>query len=212
MIDKYEHQFFIQPPEEIVAYLRHAHELGFLGTPEPSAHLAVAARFNRALPHTVHRCLDLGSGAGVPGLLLALARPDTTWVLLDSHTRRMAFVERYCEQFGVQQRVTAVCTRAEIAARDCAFRGQFDAVTARGFGVPAVTAECAAGFLKDEGLLLVSDPEETPLRWVNESLAQLGMRYEQSAEPYLASLRQSFSCPDRFPRRQGIPKKRPLFT
>jgi 16S rRNA (guanine527-N7)-methyltransferase len=90
-------------------------------------------------------------------------------------------------------------------------------VTARSFGRPAVTAECAAPLLKTGGWLLVSEPPsdertEAP-RWPPEPLLQLGLVPEEQAreEFEYQVLRQREACPDRFPRRIGVPAKRPLF-
>jgi 16S rRNA (guanine527-N7)-methyltransferase len=91
-------------------------------------------------------------------------------------------------------------------------------VVVRSFGPPAVTAECGAPFLRVGGLLVVSEPpaEEGKAleeRWPADGLAPLGLEpAERWTEPftYHAS-RQVTPCPDRYPRRVGIPTKRPLF-
>jgi 16S rRNA (guanine527-N7)-methyltransferase len=103
------------------------------------------------------------------------------------------------------------------------FRGRYDLVVARGFGPPAVTAECAAPFLELGGRLVVSDPPDEPpdrgegggsRRWPTAPLAALGLAPERSfAQPYhYQALRQVAPCPDRYPRRTGVPRKRPLFA
>ena len=91
-----------------------------------------------------------------------------------------------------------------------------DLVTARGFGPPAVTAECAAPFLVLGGQLLVSEPPESDpdSRWPAAGLALLGMNLDQVTSPtpaHYAVIDQGERCPDRYPRRVGIPVKRPLF-
>ena len=111
------------------------HALGFAAGPVGAA--GVAPR----------RVLDLGSGGGVPGLVLAPAWPDTEVVLMDAVARRAAFLESAVATLGLGVRVRVVRARAEAAGRDAALRGHFDVVVARGFGPPAVTAECAAPFL-----------------------------------------------------------------
>jgi len=120
--------------------------------------------------------------------------------------------------------VTVVRARAEVAARS-EMRGSFDLVVARAFGSPPVTAECAAGFLRVGGLLVVSEPPPQsptgrdqvsgePVRWPVGPLAELGLlpvgawrdRYGYQV------LLQQQQCPDRFPRREGIPRKRPIYS
>ncbi len=57
-------------------------------------------------------CLDVGTGAGLPGLVLALAKPDTEWVLLDSNRKKIRFVIQVIMELGIKN-VTAVCSRVE---------------------------------------------------------------------------------------------------
>lgn len=161
------------------------------------------------------RCLDLGSGAGLPGLPLALRWPATSWALLESGGRRCAALREAVAALALGARVVVVEARAEEAGRDPDLRATFDLVTARAFGAPAVTAECGAPFLRAGGRLAVSEPPApAPARWPSTGLAQLGLA---AAAPvaigtvHLQVLEQRRPCPDRFPRRTGVPAKRPLF-
>ncbi|MBW3627023.1 MAG: hypothetical protein KY412_05385, partial [Actinobacteria bacterium] len=85
------------------------------------------------------------------------------------------------------------------------------------FGRPAVTAECAAPLLAGGGLLLVSEPPEGAAeegeRWPAAGLDGLGLvlRTFTAGPPRIAVLQQTGACPERFPRRVGIPAKRPLW-
>jgi 16S rRNA (guanine527-N7)-methyltransferase len=178
------------------------------------------------------RVLDLGSGGGVPGLVLAYAWPDADLVLMDASARRTAFLESAVDTLALAARVRVVRARAESAGRDAALRGRFDVVVARGFGPPAVTAECAAPFLQAGGRLLVSDPPadskygtedpdaigaelagESPDRWPAAGLDLVGLAVERAwtAPFHYRSVVLTRPCPDRFPRRDGVPAKRPLF-
>jgi hypothetical protein len=104
------------------------------------------------------RALDLGSGGGLPGLVLVSAWPTTDWCLLDANQRRTEFLQEAVDELGLAGRVTVRRGRAEDLAHDPSLRGTFDLVVARSFGKPAVTAECAAGFLAVGGSLVVSEP------------------------------------------------------
>lgn len=161
-------------------------------------------------------CLDLGSGAGLPGLPLALAWPRSRWTLVDAGERRVAFLAEAVKALELEDRVHVVVGRAEVLGRDERFRGRFDLVVARGFAPPAVTAECAAGFLVVGGQAVVSEPPGgRPDRWPADGLAMLGMEPADPVDAGGASyqvLRQCSACPERYPRRTGIPAKRPLFT
>jgi 16S rRNA (guanine527-N7)-methyltransferase len=173
-----------------------------------------ARAFVRALP-AASRFLDLGSGGGLPGLVILADRADVTGVLLDATQRRCDFLEAACARLGVLDRVTVVWARAEDAARDPRWRGSFDAVTARSFGPPAVTAECAVGFLRSGGSVWVSEPPQPdPTRWPAEGLGRLGMVVEpvpEASPAHLVRLRVVNAVDDRWPRRVGIPRKRPLW-
>ncbi len=155
---------------------------------------------------------DLGSGGGLPGLVLALRWPSTQWHLIDSAQRRAALLEAAVADLGLGERVTVWRERAEVVARGT-LRGACDLVVARSFGPPAVTAECGAPLLLPGGLLVVSEPPvEDPARWPLAGLALLGLADEGvSGTPRVRRLRQTASCPERYPRRPGIPAKRPLW-
>lgn len=159
--------------------------------------------------------LDLGSGGGLPGLVLAEVLPSLSITLLEGRATRAELLLRSVEELGLIGRVSVLSSRAEIAGREPQWRGRFDAVVARGFAVPAVTAECAAPLLRDGGILCVSEPPVPPLfeRWPVAGLAELGLQpaFAVRAANSFVVLRQVAACPPRYPRRVGVPAKRPLF-
>jgi len=156
--------------------------------------------------------VDLGSGAGVPGLVLAVLWPSSRWTLLDGSTGRAEWLREAVDLLGLSARVRVAAERAEVAGRG-SLRGTATVVTARSFAEPAVTAECAAPLLRVGGLLLVAEPPEAAPRWPEAQLAQLGLRpgVRISAPHAIQMLHQDGPCPDRFPRRTGVPGKRPLY-
>jgi 16S rRNA (guanine527-N7)-methyltransferase len=160
-------------------------------------------------------CVDLGSGGGVPGLVLAGYWPASNWTLIESRRRRSAFLTEAVSRLGLDHRVEVVGERAEIVGRDPAHRGRYALVVARGFGPPGVTAECAAPLLLAGGILVVSEPPASDgSRWTVAGLAQLGMaphRLLQDPAGSFQAMRQRTPCPGTFPRRVGVPSKRPLF-
>jgi 16S rRNA (guanine527-N7)-methyltransferase len=103
--------------------------------------------------------------------------------------------------------------RAEDAGRAGHLRASFDLVVARSFGPPAVTAECGAPFLRLGGQLIVAEPPEGQPRWPAAGLAELGLvaRRRVSEHSTFQILELVAVCPDRYPRRVGVPAKRPLF-
>jgi 16S rRNA (guanine527-N7)-methyltransferase len=198
------------------AILEEARALGFLG-PDPVERHVRHARTLAGRIDAPGSFLDLGSGAGVPGLVLAEVWPTARATLLDASTRRTAFCEQAVARLGLADRVTVVRERAEVAGRDPALRNGFDAVVARSFSRPAVTAECAAPFLRLGGWLLVSEPPDaasSEVRWPGEALAELGLgRAAPVSGDQVSSVaaQKVAPTPENIPRRTGIPAKRPLW-
>ena len=149
----------------------------------------------------------------MPGLVLAQALVGTHWTLLDSNRRRCAFLRDAVIRLRLEGRVVVAETRAEEAGRSTAFRGKFAGITARGFGPPSVTAECGAPLLALGGTLIVSEPPDGAARWPVEGLAVLGLAPAGmvAAGARFAVLRKTAPTPERYPRKSGIPSKRPLF-
>ena len=188
--------------------LDEARARGFLGPGPVDAHVAHAAPLVPVLP-SGGPIVDLGAGGGVPGLVLALARPDTRWVLVEAQRRRADWLTEAVCALALGGRAEVRNERAEVTGRG-PLRGQAVAVVARGFGGPGVTAECAAPLLGAGATCWVSEPPGAPPRWPDAGLAELGLRVGGRVEGWVG-LRAVSPCPDRYPRRVGIPGKRPLF-
>jgi 16S rRNA (guanine527-N7)-methyltransferase len=215
-----------EPDTPLERVLSEAQRRHLVGPGELRSHVEHALGFLRALSSVADqggfmldgaRVLDLGSGGGLPGLVLASARPDFEVVLLDANLRRTAFLGEAVAELDLGPRVNVVRARAEVSGRDPSMRGGFDLLVARGFGRPAVTAECGAPFLRVGGRMVVSEPPagggQAGSRWPALKLAELGLEplhihREDFSYQVLAQVR---PCPDACPRRQGMPSKRPLF-
>ena len=147
----------------------------------------------------------------MPGLILAIERPDLELVLVDATAKRCRFLEEAVAR--LQLTASVIEGRAEVIGHG-ALRGTADAVVARSFGPPSVTAECAAPLLRPGGLLVVSEPPASGEdRWPVAPLSKLGLRplLRTTTSPVIQVLTLAASCPDEFPRRDGVPAKRPLF-
>jgi 16S rRNA (guanine527-N7)-methyltransferase len=210
--------------EALLEEMERSRELGFLGPGRVRDHVEHAEGFAvvaDAAQATTGAILDLGSGGGIPGLVLAERWRERSVVLLDASERRTTFLSEVVSRLGWQDRIQVIRARAEDAGRDPTLRGAHAIVVARGFGPPPVTAECAAPFLGVGGVLIVSEPPDSggPLepssnsRWPAPGLGILGMRPGNGWDQpfHYRAIHQEIRCPDRFPRRDGLPKKRPLF-
>jgi 16S rRNA (guanine527-N7)-methyltransferase len=190
-----------------------AQNLGFLGPGPVDRQVDRALDLYGVLGGDVRLAVDLGSGGGLPGLPLAVANPAVQWILLDGSVTRCRWLTSAVSQLGLDDRVSVVAERAEVAGRSN-LRGSADLVVARSFAAPAVTAECGAPFLRTGGRLVVAEPPGgQPGRWEVEGLETLGLALGPSvSEPTAYQvLQQTTPCPTRYPRRVGIPAKRPLF-
>ena len=194
----------------LLEQLERSRALGFLGPGPIEDHVAHADGFLNALVGVAGRVIDLGSGGGVPGLVIAVARPDLEVVLVEAMARRCRFLESAGRALGLT--TTVVEGRAERLGRG-SLRGSAAAVVARSFGAPAVTAECAAPLLGVGGRLIVSEPPGAAERWPARPLAELGLTAgpRTVGAPVMQVLELTSPCPARFPRRDGVPAKRPLF-
>jgi 16S rRNA G527 N7-methylase RsmG len=208
----------VNPPASLLEVFADARRLGFLGPEGPQRHIEHAAAYVAAAeavfgPDGPAAFLDLGSGAGVPGLVLVERWPGARATLLDGSQRRAAFLRGAVVRLGFADRVTVVAERAEEAGRRPELREAFDLVVARSFGPPAVTAELASPFVRVGGAVLVSEPPDATGRWSVEGLGELGFArpVEAGREPAIVRLPKVEPLVDRFPRRTGVPGKRPLW-
>jgi 16S rRNA (guanine527-N7)-methyltransferase len=204
------------PGSDLLLVLERSRNRGFLGPGPVEFHVAQARSFGVAVGGAFRgRAVDLGSGGGVPGLVLAGLLPTASWLLLDASLQRVRFLEGAVRQLGLTSRVEVRHGRAEDLGRDPDWRGTCDAVVARSFGPPAVVAECAAPLLRVGGGLVVSEPPEPDgERWPSVGLSELGLvvRLVGPRSGYrMAEMQLEVSCPDRFPRRAGVPARAPLF-
>jgi 16S rRNA (guanine527-N7)-methyltransferase len=164
------------------------------------------------------RIADLGAGAGFPGLVLAVALPDAQIDLIESVSRKTAFITGAAGAAGIPN-ATAVTARAEDLAR-AATRESYEVVTARAVGRLSTLAELASPLLRESGVLIAwkgkrDEEEEAQMNRASEALAMtpesildVGNR-AGSEHRHLHVIRKSAATPSNLPRNPGIAKKRP---
>jgi len=165
-----------------------------------------------------HRIADIGSGAGFPGLVLAVALPGSRVDLIESVRRKCEFMRRAAGDAEVPNATVRNLRSEEWAAT--AGREAYDAVTARAVGRLSTLAELASPLLAPGGVLVAwkgkRDPEEEgQLERASDALA---MKLEQtldvgdragSKHRHLHVIRKTGPTPENLPRRPGMAKKRP---
>lgn len=163
------------PLKTVQEVLEDAQNVGTLGArpiPEVIEH---AKRFLALLPAGPLKIVDIGTGAGVPGLVIASERTDCVVVLVDRRATRMDALARGVVATGLDQRAHVITADVRNLGTSPDHRGMYDVVVSRGFGPPEVTATLARPLLRDGGLLLVSEPPEPqPARWEGQWLLRLG--------------------------------------
>jgi 16S rRNA (guanine527-N7)-methyltransferase len=163
------------------------------------------------------RIADIGSGAGFPGLVLAASLPRAEVALVESTSRKCAFLKRAVSVMGLEN-VTVVCARAEALS---AGLGAQDVVTARALASLNVVVEYAAPLLREGGALVAwkGRRDEREEADAAAAAAQTGLRQDEirPVEPWLGAEHLHLHLyvkvgrtPNRFPRRPGMAAKKPL--
>lgn len=161
---------------------------------------------------------DLGSGAGFPGLMLALALPRAQVWLVESQRRKCEFIERALQALELRNARVICCRAEELPA---AGPPAFDLVTARALAPLPVVAEYAAPLMRIGGALVVWRGRRDPAEEVQAGRAvqKLGLGpaevlevkpYPAARDRHLHKFVKQTSTPSRFPRRPGMAAKRPL--
>jgi 16S rRNA (guanine527-N7)-methyltransferase len=155
--------------------LRDAQRAGTLGRrPIPDV-IDHAQSFVAALSVDCRFVVDLGSGAGIPGLVIAVERPDVEVTMVDRRATRMDALTRAVSAMGLAGRVRIVCGDAAQLGTSAGFAHRFDAAVSRGLGPPTTTLRLARPFLRSHGSLVVSEPPTPhPDRWPESALKQYG--------------------------------------
>lgn len=164
--------------------------------------------------------VDVGSGAGLPGLILAIACPDWKVTLLESMNKRCVFLEHVIGLTGLSN-VKVVRGRAENLGQDLCFREQFDVAVARAVAEMRILAEYCLPLVRVGGLFVAAkghDPQEEvrnaerAIQMMGASLLQLCSVESQSPYGQRTAIicLKDHSTPRKYPRDPGTPAKEPL--
>lgn len=164
------------------------------------------------------KVIDVGTGAGFPGLVLKIAKPDISLVLLDSLNKRIQFLKEVCETLSLDG-VEFVHARAEDGAHT--MRAKFDTVVSRAVANMTTLCELCIPFLKIGGhfLALKGPLAEEELNAAKRAIHILGGEVESVSEtqiPFsdlshkIIIIKKVRQTPLQYPRKAGIPTKTPL--
>ena len=170
-------------------------------------------------PADVKTIVDVGSGAGFPGIPLSICRPDIHVVMMDSLGKRVEFLKSVIEALDLN--AEAIHIRAEDGARKAEYREAFDMATARAVAGLNLLSEYLLPFVKVGGWMMAfKGPSlEEELKEAENALNILGgefVREEKVNIPgrdwdhRLAYIRKAAPTPDKYPRKAGKPEKKPL--
>jgi 16S rRNA (guanine527-N7)-methyltransferase len=173
-----------------------------------------------ALQMPVTRAIDVGSGAGFPGIPLKIACPAFELTLLEATGKKVSFLAHVVERLRLAG-ARAVKARAEDLGRDPAHRAQYDVALARAVAGMAVLAEYTLPFLSQGGWLVALKGEDAAAeaQAAGPALESLGGVVREvvpaglpglPVEHALVAVQKVASTPEKYPRRPGMPAKRPL--
>ncbi len=161
--------------------------------------------------------VDVGSGGGLPGLPLKIARPRLAVTLIEADQGKAAFLVRACAELGLGD-VEVVARRAEELGHDVRYREAFDVAVARALAPMPVLAELCLPLVKVGGRLLAQKTDSQELAAAQNALDILGGS-TASVHPSPSAARASGTVvvirkigptPAAYPRRPGVPKRKPL--
>ena len=167
------------------------------------------------------KLIDIGTGAGFPGVPLKIAHPDFAVVLLDSLQKRIYFLRNVVEQLKLDS-VTVHHGRAEDYGKMRVFRENFDIAVSRAVSRLTVLVELCLPFVKVNGIFLAyKGPNvDKEIKEAEKAITILGGKILENREIILPGLdegrniviiEKSAPTPEKYPRKAGLPEKRPLY-
>ena len=166
------------------------------------------------------KIIDVGTGAGFPGIPLAIMSADKNFVLMDSLGKRLKIIDELCAEAGISN-VETIHTRAEELARNKQHREKYDLCVSRAVANMAVLAEYCLPFIKVGGCLMAykgpeaaeeAEAAKNAIKLLGGNLAEI---YDASLEKYdishkIVVIKKVKNTVSKYPRKAGTPTKEPL--
>ncbi len=168
------------------------------------------------IPEDTRAMIDVGTGGGIPGFPIAIARPEMRVDLLDSTRKKVNFLHEAVKQLGLEHAVT-IAARAEDHAKTQGVREQYDVAVARAVARLASLVELTLPFVRVGGLVILPKGEalEDELADAERAITVLGGAVQTIHESPINATRmivieKRHASPPSYPRRAGIPQKQPI--
>lgn len=169
------------------------------------------------------KVIDVGTGAGFPGLVLKIAQPEIKLTLLDSLNKRINFLKEVSHNLSIDEGIEFIHSRAEDGGKNRNLRGQFDTVVSRAVANLTVLSEWCIPFLKEGGyfLALKGPLADEEIKDAKRAIKILGGRIEDVFEaqiPFtdlkhkIIIIKKVGQTPMKYPRKPGIATKTPIGT
>lgn len=178
---------------------------------------------DKSINNSIHRrIIDIGTGAGFPGIPVAIALPQAQLNLVDSTQKKITFITTMVSELGLPN-IKTITSRAETIGKDKNHRQTYDVALIRAVSAASVCAEYCVPLLKIGGIACIykgqrSPQEEAALTKTSELLGAEVFQIEEFVTPLTQSqrtciyLRKIANTPDQYPRDVGIPNQKPLFS
>jgi 16S rRNA (guanine527-N7)-methyltransferase len=163
------------------------------------------------------KVVDVGSGGGLPGLPLKLVRPGLSVTLVEADQAKAAFLVRACAALGLND-VEVVARRAEDVGQDPRYRESFDVAVARALAPMPVLVELCLPLVRMGGRLLAQKTDTDDIAGASRAIEIIGGKLDRvAAAPSAARMSGTvvvvdkvFPTPPAYPRRAGVPARKPL--
>lgn len=184
-------------------------------------HFIDSISLNKAVDTTKPlKILDLGTGAGFPGIPLKIAYPNLKITLLDSLNKRIKFLQEVIEELGLQE-IEGIHGRAEDFAKQQGYREQYDLCVSRAVANLATLSEYCLPYVKEGGCFISykSGAVEEEVNQSKEAITELGGRIKEviaftlpktDIERTFVVIEKVKKTPKKYPRKAGLPSKEPL--
>lgn len=186
---------------------------------EITKHIEDSLQIHQYIDISAKTLVDIGSGAGFPGLILAISRPDCEVTLVESDRKKAQFLSQVVDELQLSNVVVAV-ERAEVLGHNESFRGHFQLCTSRAVAAVNVLLELALPLLRVRGQALFWKGRnfQQEIKEAQKALEIMGgtvtgehhYTLTQERDRVLLVIEKTLDTPARYPRRPGIPAKRPL--